>query len=333
MRLFKGSDWLLLQEQKARKRISELQVEPPAWVEQRQVPIVRSVDGEKYNFMYWILMLPLMASFVSFCMMFFTTDRELRLGLELFAMPILLLISVFVEDMGEYEKLYQGYAFGATFFIILMLFILNKMRQRPFQKKYRTSKKEIRRGETLSQKEARLAELAKWEEKLANVTAGRQGEEQTAVLLQSFLNDNWILYRNITLPDGRNDDIDAVLVGPPGVFTLEIKVYSGLHRYQGDTWEVYLGKDTWKEKEWNPALQSQHGAERLRDFLALRGLNLNVQPRVVWAGKGEVRIVGSPAVLFWFIGNTEWIKKDLLGRRSVLSFQEEEFIRKSLTSS
>lgn len=81
-----------------------------------------------------------MISFVSFCMMFLVTDSDFRLGLELLAMPILLLIYVFVEDMGDAlrAELYQGLAVGSTFFVISMLFILNKMRQRPVrhEKKY-----------------------------------------------------------------------------------------------------------------------------------------------------------------------------------------------------
>lgn len=98
---------------------------------------------------------------------------------------------------------------------------------------------------------------------------------------------------------------------------------------QGQTWEVYLGKDTWENKEWNPA--RKESMELRGSRIASRGCQLNVRPRVVWAGTGEVKLVGSPEVFFWFMGNEEWIKKDLLGKRSVLSYQEERLIRNSLT--
>lgn len=194
------------------------------------------------------------------------------------------------------------------------------------QAKYKKERVTRRVGETFAQKHKREKELAQWREKLKNVQAGIQAENKTSHLLGSLLNDNWILYRNVTLSDGRNDDIDAVLVGPNGVYSLEIKAYSGLHRYSTGEWKVAMGGGVWEIKEWNPARQAADGRKRLMSFLASQGLGgINVQPRVVWGGEGRVEVVGQPPVQIWFMSSRDigsFLKKDLMGGNTRLRSQD-----------
>jgi hypothetical protein len=49
-----------------------------------------------------------------------------------------------------------------------------------------------------------------------NYRAGRAGEDRAAEQLRTVLDDCWTIYRNLQLPD-RKDDLDLVLVGPGGV--------------------------------------------------------------------------------------------------------------------
>jgi hypothetical protein len=58
---------------------------------------------------------------------------------------------------------------------------------------------------------------------------GRQGEEAVVEKIRSALDNRWTIFRNLHLPD-RKDDLDVVLVGPDGVWTVEVKAYEGTVR-------------------------------------------------------------------------------------------------------
>jgi len=64
--------------------------------------------------------------------------------------------------------------------------------------------------------------MRKFDEQVAAYRKGQEGEERTVEVLRRNLDGNWTLFRNVTLPGPRND-IDLVLVGPPGVWALEVK--------------------------------------------------------------------------------------------------------------
>lgn len=51
---------------------------------------------------------------------------------------------------------------------------------------------------------------------------GRKGEERIVEQLRSVLDHRWTIYRNLQLPD-RKSDLDLVLVGPGGVWAVQVK--------------------------------------------------------------------------------------------------------------
>jgi len=59
----------------------------------------------------------------------------------------------------------------------------------------------------------------------AQLNAGLEGQKELVRTL-SVLDDSYYLVNNLGLP-GRQDDVDHLVVGPNGVFALEIKHYSG----------------------------------------------------------------------------------------------------------
>ncbi len=64
-------------------------------------------------------------------------------------------------------------------------------------------------------------------------TSGREGELKVDEYLGSLLGDEWIVlagYRNI------KGEIDRILVGPMGIFAMEIKNINGLVSCDGDVW-------------------------------------------------------------------------------------------------
>lgn len=156
---------------------------------------------------------------------------------------------------------------------------------------------------------------------------GLAGEERLVRLLRGKLDGRWALYRNLVLPDGRGD-LDAVLLGPRGVYLLEVKAYQGAHRVRGGEWyRRRWGK--WVEMDANPTRQAMRNALRLAEFLRARGLAVWVEPRVVWAGQGRVWIDGQPEVPLWDLNRPSWIWRDL-GRGKPLSPETRQGIHQAL---
>ncbi len=138
--------------------------------------------------------------------------------------------------------------------------------------------------------------------------AGQKGEETLIRWLQGQLDESWAIFRNIDLPD-RQGDIDVVLVGPGGMYVLEVKVYSGQNRNFGERWQR-KSWGRWMTLDQNPSKQARKNAARLSNFLREAGLNVWVEPRVVWAGDGELRLE-KPAVLLWKLSEPARIEAEL----------------------
>jgi Nuclease-related domain len=67
----------------------------------------------------------------------------------------------------------------------------------------------------------------------AAIAGGVKGEQEVAVALDSALDDGWVLvkgYRN------RRGEIDYLVLGPGGLFAIEVKYVNGTFRITRDTW-------------------------------------------------------------------------------------------------
>lgn len=130
---------------------------------------------------------------------------------------------------------------------------------------------------------------------------GLRGEEATVKALQQHLDSRWTLFRNVVLP-GNRSDIDGVLVGPAGVYVLEIKSYSGKFKNQGNQWWWRRYRPGWLQLSENPSRQATANAARLGEYLKQAvGEKVWVEPQVVWTGPGKLHIQGKPAVYVWFL--------------------------------
>jgi len=139
--------------------------------------------------------------------------------------------------------------------------------------------------------------MRKFDEQVAAYRKGQEGEERTVEVLRRNLDGNWNLFRNVTLPGQRND-IDLVLVGPPGVWALEVKTLAGRYRNIGDRWEFQAG-GRWKSLGQNPSLQAQRNARQLANFLRADGIRQWVEAAVVWASPESSLLVEDPLVAVW----------------------------------
>jgi hypothetical protein len=133
---------------------------------------------------------------------------------------------------------------------------------------------------------------------------GADGEERVADQIKRSLNGDWSLFRNVTIPGQKGGDMDAVLVGPNGVWNLEIKALSGKFCNIGEMWQVLEGKQ-WKNVKRNPSVQARNNALRLKNLLAAEHISGFVKPVVVWANPESPLKVENPSVAVWVLDRLE----------------------------
>jgi hypothetical protein len=127
---------------------------------------------------------------------------------------------------------------------------------------------------------------------------GREGEEKVLQTLVQALDGQWHVFQNINLPGYNKGDLDLVMVGPPGVWVLEVKNFNGRYRNVGQHWQYKDGK-SWRSASNNPSKQAYNNALRLANFLQADGLKVFVNTAVVWANPESPLVVENPSVAVW----------------------------------
>lgn len=143
---------------------------------------------------------------------------------------------------------------------------------------------------------------------------GRKGEESVVEELRAVLDSRWAIFRNLHLPD-RKDDIDIALVGPGGVWAVEVKAFGGTVRAQGDTW-ASLRKGKWVQLKDSPSVQAKKNAARTRDFLQRSGVNIRWVEAIVTLAEPQPieNFVASENLAYWFLPTLESKAANLVAR-------------------
>lgn len=129
---------------------------------------------------------------------------------------------------------------------------------------------------------------------------GQEGEDRTVQLILQALDGTWHLFRNIELPGRSHGDLDTVLVGPSGVWALEIKAFRGIYRNIGENWEYKRGKK-WLRHKKSPSRQARDNAVRLANFLRADHVNVFVNSAVVWANPESPLTIENPSTAVWLL--------------------------------
>jgi hypothetical protein len=138
----------------------------------------------------------------------------------------------------------------------------------------------------------------KWtEKKIAENERGAEGEARTLEIIERTLDGQWVVFRNVMIP-GQRGDIDMVLLGPTGLWALEVKNWNGKYRYHGDDWQHFTNKH-WKPLRQKPSQQARKHAGRLGEFLKADGIQKWVSPVVVWANTESSLDIDNPATAIW----------------------------------
>jgi hypothetical protein len=140
--------------------------------------------------------------------------------------------------------------------------------------------------------------ITRLDREIESYRKGNEGEVRAVDAMRQALDGRWTLFRNVVLPGSSCADLDAVLVGPVGVWALEIKTLSGEYRNIGERWEYRAGND-WKLAKAGPSRQARNNASILGNWFKADGVRQWVTPAVVWANSGSLVRVENPSVAVW----------------------------------
>lgn len=130
------------------------------------------------------------------------------------------------------------------------------------------------------------------------VHLGLEGEQRIVDLLRNALDSRWTIYRNLKLPN-RVADLDLVLVGPGGVWAVQVKAFRPAVRYAGGQWQ-YRASRAWRtiDPRQNPAKVAGQAAQ-LSQFLAKHGIQRWVETAIALAEPVPERDVQDSAIPVW----------------------------------
>lgn len=131
-----------------------------------------------------------------------------------------------------------------------------------------------------------------------NYRKGEEGENKVVEIMGQALDGNWSLFRNVVLPGRKKTDLDAVLVGPSGVWVLEVKSFTGTYRNIGEQWEYRIG-NRWNLYKKSPSRQAKNNAVRLSEFFKADRVSQWVNAAVVWANQESPLTVENPSTAVW----------------------------------
>lgn len=134
--------------------------------------------------------------------------------------------------------------------------------------------------------------------RLKTIRAHNQGadeEDRVAARLAASLDVSWTILRNVR-KKGIAGDIDIVLVGPGGVFAIEVKRWKTELRIEGA--KAFFSCDGKRKGGYgDPVAQARNNARSLYGYLLSQGLKVPVDPVLVVAV--DRLDLASPAITVW----------------------------------
>jgi hypothetical protein len=114
------------------------------------------------------------------------------------------------------------------------------------------------------------------------LAAGAKGENAVSRLLLKELNDKWYLINDCIV---NRSQIDHILVGPKGVFTIETKNYKGIVYGSREDKRWTKTRNSRFKTFYNPIKQAKTHAFRVAELLRAGGYDYFVPALVVFAGR------------------------------------------------
>lgn len=209
--------------------------------------------------------------------------------------PQVIAASEYLEDLQETSFGLVAFGFGLAFITFFWL-VVNLIRQ-------------VLTGSSLGVAATVVALLAslgiilpyirKHGRAWRNARQGRKGEERVLDALRESLDSRWTIYRNLQLPDHKAD-LDLVLVGPGGVWCVQVKAYNALLRHHNGRWETRRGKG-WRpcDPSFDPERAVTRQALKLHAFLGGAGVDRFVERAIALAEGVPAGAVAASPIPVW----------------------------------
>lgn len=133
---------------------------------------------------------------------------------------------------------------------------------------------------------------------------GRLGEDKVVESLRTALDNQWTIIRNLQLPDGRKDDADILLIGPGGVWAVEVKAFKENTRIYNRTLEIQV-KGKWQRTDSNPIKQVTDNAKRLNAYLEKQGIQRWVERAIALSEPQAISNFESSEIPVWLPSTIE----------------------------
>ena len=163
------------------------------------------------------------------------------------------------------------------------------------------------------------------------VKSGLEGELAAAQLVAS-LPDGYIGYQNLNVPfDGKLSELDMTVIGPTGVFIIEVKNLNGSisGNYENNQWtQTKVGQQgtPYTKAFYSPVKQVETHVYRLGNFLRNNGVNVHVNSLVYFSNPAaEVSVWGPQTkapVLSAMIDSDRSVRDYILNRDICLTAQQ-----------
>ncbi len=149
---------------------------------------------------------------------------------------------------------------------------------------------------------------------LDSAKMGTDGEKIVFEWLDQILHDGrWCVFKNQEFigMNGNKFDVDAVAIGPMGIFVFEIKNSSYDFLFTTEDCRVLVGEQYLRYAGRDPRIQVGQNSETIEKHLKIAGLNnIRVKRAVVFARSNSMRFLGKPTV--FLIDNKDSLRRYLL---------------------
>ncbi|NDJ76969.1 MAG: NERD domain-containing protein [Chloroflexi bacterium] len=154
---------------------------------------------------------------------------------------------------------------------------------------------------------------------------GQLGEDRVLNVMHGVFDGKWWLFQNLELPGRRLGDLDFVLVGPHGVWSFEVKAYSGEYRNVGEQWEKRYGTK-WFPVPKSPTRQARRNAAELSQLLSTNQIKQWITPVIIWADPESTVALDNPSASVWTLDQLSEHLKHLSEERPIPEAQIQSIV-------
>jgi len=155
--------------------------------------------------------------------------------------------------------------------------------------------------------------------------AGRKGENSIYFTLKT-LPDNFTVFQNVIIPD-KNENIDFIVLGPTGLFTVEVKNYNGEITFSKGAL-LHNGKPFEKDIVHQSTRQWQAINSYFKDKI---GKDIFVQPIIVFSHNAKLHFGMKQVVKNIVVIQKEWLIRAITERARIFIPEQIENYSKILS--